>query len=96
MPIDEGDLGGMGLPQLYVRYLMSSFLYYKGFPIIPYTDYQFDMVCKRLLVEWDNFEHMHKSLTTKEDLRAGTGYAIEFPLIVQHSAISWVESFDVK
>jgi len=94
--IDESAWDTMSLPMLYTRYLMSSFLYYKSFPVIPYTDIQFDMVCKRLLEGWDSFEHRHKHLTTKEDLRAGTGYAIEFPLIVQHAATSWVESFNTK
>ncbi len=90
--INEADIDNMGLPQLYVRYLMSSYLYYNDYPIMPYSDLQFDMVCRRLLNEWGNFEHMHKSLTTEEDLRAGTGYAIKFPLIVQHAAEQWLES----
>ena len=78
---------------LYVRYLMSSYLYYNSYPIIPYTDYQFDWLCKELLNRWDEVDHIHKYLTTEEDLKAGTGFAIKFPLIVQNCAIEWANSF---
>ena len=87
------DIEGMPIGVLYVRYLMSSFLYYEDYPVLPYSDTQFDMVCRRLLREWDTFEHMHKHLCDEEMLKAGTGYSIEFPLITQHAAQDWVGEY---
>lgn len=91
-PIDE-NIATMPIRLLYVRYLMSSFLYYKADARTPWTDVQFDYACKRLLDEWDTFEHPHKHLTDKQALRAGTGYHIQYPLIVESCAWRWLKSF---
>ena len=69
--------------RLYSLFLVASYCYYKRFSdIMPDTDY--DAIAKRLLKEWGTFEHQHKYLISKEDLKAGTAYAIkEYPTIVQ-------------
>lgn len=92
--VDETDIHGMPINLLYVRYLMSSFLYYNDYPVLPYSDIQFDWVCKRLLDEWDSIEHMHKHLCSREALEAGTGFDIKFTNMIKYSAIDWVESFN--
>jgi hypothetical protein len=34
-------------------------------------------------------EHMHKHLITKDDLTAGTGYAIKYTNMIKNAAIRW-------
>ena len=66
------------LKSLYADYLFHSYLYYKKHtPVL--TDEAFDAICKELLAKWGEVEHRFKYLTTKEDLEAGTGYAIAYP-----------------
>jgi NAD-dependent DNA ligase len=72
--------------KLLQAYLMSSFAYYHLNRSLM-SDDQFDKLCKRLLEIFDSFEHQHKYLVTKEDLAAGTGFAIkEYPIMVIHAA----------
>ena len=78
----------MSTQQLVPYYLMSSYLYYKKDKQV-LTDDEFDTLCKRLLDEWDSIEHMHKHLITKEDLQAGTGYAIEYTNMIIGAAERW-------
>jgi hypothetical protein len=78
----------MTLNQKFVRYLLSSYLYYvEGRSIL--TDSEFDALCKELLERWDEVTHRHKHLTSREDLEAGTGYAIQYPSIVIGAARHW-------
>lgn len=79
------------LNQKFVQYLMSSYLYYVEDAHV-LTDTQFDELCKELLDRWDEITHPHKSLTTRDDLAAGTGYAIKYPLIVVGAARAWYRS----
>lgn len=66
-------------------YLMHSYLYYvEDNPIV--SDSEFDHICKMLLEKWDNVEHFHKHLINKDDLFAGTGYALEYPERVKYGA----------
>jgi len=67
-------------------YLTTSYLYYKHHvSYVPDTLY--DSWCAYLAYNWDVFEHQHKHLVTKDDLTAGTGYAIQYPQQVQHAAL---------
>jgi len=72
----------------FIEYLMSSCLYYEEDAHV-LSDYQYDVLCKELLEGWDDVDHYHKHLITKEDLQAGTGYAIKYPLIVVGAARLW-------
>lgn len=77
------------LPQMFSHYMMASYLYYNE-NISPVSDSVFDLWCKHLLNNWDNFEHIHKHHVSKEDMAAGTGFAIkEYPNIVKHAARHW-------
>jgi hypothetical protein len=70
------------------QYLIHSYLYYIcNRPVI--SDEEFDKICKHLLDNWDDINHMHKHLLCREDLQAGTGFAIkydDYPEIVKSCA----------
>ncbi len=74
--------------QLVPYYLMSSYLYYHCDKQV-LNDDEYDTLAKRLLDEWDSVEHMHKHLITKDDLTAGTGYAIKHTNMIKNAAIRW-------
>lgn len=58
-------------------YLMAAYAYYEDDnPII--SDRLFDLIAKRILENWDQIEHIHKSYLTKDMLQAGT-YIGEYP-----------------
>lgn len=78
----------MSINQKFSIYMMSSYLYYVEHVHV-ITDVAFDHLCRELLDNWDSITHPHKHLTTKEDLEAGTGYALKYPLIVQSAARQW-------
>lgn len=79
----------MTLRLQFVQYLMSSYLYYDCDSQV-LTDPQYDQLCRELLAGWEQFDHQHKHLVTKEDLAAGTGYAIrKYPLILKSAAHQW-------
>ena len=72
-------------------YLMFSYLYYeKNLSLI--EDTEFDKLCQTLLEKYDNVEHMHKHLVSKEALTAGTGYDIVYTNMIKDSAIKLKES----
>lgn len=63
------------------HYLIACYCYYVlDAPLI--TDKLFDEIALRLQAEWDSIEHMHKHHITLDDLKAGTGYAIQYPAMV--------------
>lgn len=73
-------------------YLMSCYLYYERNAQV-LSDCEFDAICFELWMRWDSFEHQHKYLVTRDDLQAGTGYAIkDYPLRVRSAAHSWYDS----
>lgn len=78
------------------HFLMASFLYYcKDISILQDTEY--DALAKELLANWDDFDHQHKYLVTKEDLLAGSLYNLreeKYPLMVVSSAWTWLRSKD--
>ena len=74
--------------QLVAYYLMSSYLYYQCDKQV-LTDDQFDTIAKKLLDRWDSIRHMHKHLITKDDLTAGTGYAIQYTTMIKNAATRW-------
>lgn len=85
------DVANMPANLLVPWYLMMSYLYYvRNVQVIPDTTY--DLLCKRLLDEFDSVEHQHKHLADTESLYAGTAYSIkEYPTIVKSSAMMLVE-----
>lgn len=69
------------LNMLVPYYLMLSFAYYKqDDPIV--SDAFYDKLARKLLKEYDNIEHYHKHLISKDDLKAGS-FLGEYPSIVE-------------
>ena len=60
---------------------MCAYAYYElDKPLI--EDFEFAALAKEILDNWDNIEHMHKYLLTKDMLVAGT-YLGEYPNMVK-------------
>lgn len=75
------------------HYLMACFLYYvEDAPLL--SDALFDDMSKELLARWDGIEHFHKHLISVDDLRAGTGYAIQYPARVRGAARALKRKFN--
>jgi len=92
-PVSDHDINGMPIRHLYVRYLMASYLYYVCDEASPWSDYEYDLACRRLHTEWESFDHPHKYLLRNPDsLLAGTGFdIINYPSIVRVCSWSWKE-----
>jgi len=69
------------------RYLMCAYAYYEqDDPLI--SDVEFDMLAKYILQNYDDINHFHKHLVTKEDLEAGT-YLGKYPERVKGAVKNW-------
>ena len=63
---------------------MCSYAYYQlNTNLI--TDHEFDQLGKDILANYDNINHMHKHLVTKEMLDAGT-YLGEYPTCLLYTS----------
>lgn len=79
--------------QLLQHYLMASYCYYILHQS-PMADSVFDRICMRLLAAFDGLEHQHKHLVSRDDLEAGTGYALsedKYPRMVMLAALEYYE-----
>lgn len=88
------DVRKLSLKQAISWYLMSSYLYYiKDQSVL--TDYDYDVLCTRLLREWEGRKiHPHHHLLSKDALMAGTGYSIkkqDYPWGIKVAANDWLE-----
>jgi len=61
-------------------YLMASYAYYEEDDPILSDDF-YDKLAKNILERWDNIEHYHKHLLSKDALEAGS-YIGKYPSIV--------------
>lgn len=63
-------------------WLMACFAYYhEDAPIL--SDGMFEELTLFIAAHWDAIEHPHKSLITREDLAAGSGFALgHYPAVV--------------
>lgn len=82
---NKNDIG-----RLIPYFLMSSYLYYECNKSV-FSDEDFDLLCERLLENFDNVKHMHKHLINKEDLKSGSGYAIKYTNMIKGASLSWYE-----
>lgn len=86
--LDEHDISLMKPGQLVSHFLLASYCYYQ-MDKSPMTDPAYDLLCRRLLQEYDKIEHPHKHLITTDMLISGTAYNIgehDYPLIVSTGA----------
>lgn len=75
------------------KYLMCSYAYYKLDKNL-ITDQEFDQLGRDILANYDNIEHMHKHLVTKEMLDAGT-YLGEYPNIVIGATHDYINTHNI-
>ena len=74
------------------KYLMCAYAYYElDKPLI--EDFEFDALAKDILNNWDNVQHMHKHLLTKDMLVAGT-YLGEYPNMVKGAVGNYMKEFN--
>lgn len=67
-------------------YLMAAYAYYEeDDPIL--SDRTFDLIAKKILEHWDEIEHRHKNVLTKDMLTAGT-FIGEYPSMVKGATAS--------
>ena len=72
---------------------MCSYAYYQlNTNLI--TDHEFDQLGKDILANYDNINHMHKHLVTKEMLDAGT-YLGEYPTMVRSSTLNYINENNI-
>ncbi len=86
------EINKLAREQLVPQYLIHSYLYYiEGYNFL--SDRSYDILCARLLSEWDEVEHPHKSIVDKEALSSGTGFYLKeenYPLIVKTASRHYV------
>ena len=75
-------------------YLVASYAYYQEDDAI-LSDGFFDDMGKTMLACWDDIEHFHKELISKDDLTAGT-YLGEYPERVKGGLLSVRQEFFTK
>ena len=75
------------------KYLMCSYAYYKLDTNL-ISDHEFDQLGKDILANYDNIEHMHKHLVTKEMLNAGT-YLGDYPTMVRSATVNYINNNDI-
>lgn len=75
------------------KYLMCSYAYYKLDKNL-ITDQEFDQLGKDILANYDNIEHIHKHLVTKEMLDAGT-YLGEYPNMVISATHDYINKHNI-
>jgi len=69
------------------RYLVHSYIYYQLDNSV-ISDGKYDKMAKYILEHWDDLEHPHKHLISKDALQAGTFLLSEddYPTIVKDTA----------
>ena len=89
------ELNNISINRLVHIYLMSSYLYYELDKNV-LSDSQFDYLCKKILDNWDNINHMHKHLIDKDNLKAGIGYGLEYTNLIKGASLNWYEHMKGK
>ena len=69
--LDVHHIQRMKPGQMVSCYLTAAYCYYH-LDISPLTDYAFDLLARQLLACWDEVDHIHKHLITKDELLMGT------------------------
>jgi len=73
-------------------FLMASYLYYHNNQSL-FSDEYYDELSKELLSRWDQVEHRHKHLITKDHLIAGSLYTLkeeDYPVMCKAGALLMV------
>lgn len=86
------NVNELSLKQCVQLYLIASYTYYIYDQVV-IEDHEYDTICKRLYDHFDEFEHQHKYLLSKDSLKAGTGFHYnpnDYPLMVVMAADMWL------
>ena len=78
-------------------FLSASLAYYCRYESL-LSDECFDKMCKWMLKHYDELEHQHKHLVTKEGLETGSGYYLkdsDYPLIVKVSTEQMISDINL-
>lgn len=70
-------------------FMIASYAYYH-LDLNVMSDYDFDYLVKRIIENWENIDHPHKKLIKKSNLDAGSGYDIDFPLMVRGATVDYL------
>lgn len=73
-------------------FLMCSYAYYIRYDSL-IEDSEYDSITRHLHDHWDEFDHQHKHLVDKGDLKAGTLYkmsAEDYPMMVRQATEIWM------
>lgn len=85
------DFNQKNIIALVNTYIFASVLYYE-FDISIITDFEFDMLCKKLLERYDEImldqkvKNAHKKLLEKDILEAGSGYHLRLAVLESSTA----------
>ena len=73
-------------------YLMAAWAYYEDDnPIL--SDGYFDNLSRKIMIHWDEIDHMHKDFISKDDLEAGS-FLGKYPSRVE-GAVKALRSIDI-
>ena len=76
-------------------FLMASYAYYElGLHIM--SDAEFDSIAIALDKHWDDVEHMHKHLITKDMLATSSGYSIAYTNMIKYATRDYIGSLTRK
>ena len=95
MELNRWNIDSISNNRLIPIYLMSSYLYYELDKNV-LSDSQFDYLCKKILDNWDNINHMHKHLIDKDNLKSGSGYGLEYTNLIKGASLNWYEHMKGK
>lgn len=70
-------------------FMIGSYAYYHLDTNVM-SDYDFDYLVQRLKDEWNNIDHPHKELIAPTNLDSGSGYDVDFPLIVKGATVDYL------
>jgi hypothetical protein len=86
-------LGGHNLVAVY---LMSCYLYeHEADSVL--DDREFDKLCTRIYLDWEEISHPHKWLIDRESLTTSTASYLrreDFPAIITGAAHAWLKEFN--
>ena len=85
----SADIASMHPNKLISWFMIASYAYYH-LDLNVMSDYDFDYLVKRIIENWENIDHPHKKLIKKSNLDAGSGYDIDFPLMVRGATVDYL------
>ncbi len=77
------------------KFIYASYLYY-WLDVSPMSDYEYDMLARKLLENYDSLTNKFKYRLTREALEAGTGYFLEYTEEEIFNAEDWADSLGLR